>query len=419
MKAMSFRRIGKSVFSVGLALGLLAMGSGAQSQPLCKVTVSPGESIQQAIDAAPSDAVICLAPGRWEENLVITKSLTLRGTGKEPKEVWIVGTKEGHPVMRIESEREIEVQLENLAVAEAKGWKCAVESPQWICPDGLQALGKAKVLIKDMQVSNNRDGLFVRDSAMVSLTNSTVSNNGSGLSVRDSAMVSLSHSQVSNNGDGLFVGDSATVSLSHSQVSNAGWWGLFVGDSATVSLGHSQVSNTRIGLAVGDSATVSLSHSQLSDNGIGVGLRGSAQVSLSHSTVSNNWFIGLAAEIGSATVTLQNSIVSGNGRGLVVGDSTTVRVEGSEISGNEGHGIFLQDKAVAEIWGNRILNNGGYGIVLYWEGCVDADYKADFKFAGQVMGEGNTIPGKEEPDGNKQGDLCPPDYPWPPGFRKP
>jgi len=347
----------------------------AQDQLSCTVTVQPGESIQRAIEQAAEGAVICLAPGRWEENLVITKSLTLRGTGKEPKEVWIVGTKEGHPVMRIESEREIEVQLENLAVAEAKGWKCAVESPQWICPDGLQALGKAKVLIKDMQVSNNRDGLFV--------------------------------------------GDSATVSLSHSQVSNAGWWGLFVGDSATVSLGHSQVSNTGIGLAVGDSATVSLSHSQVSDNGIGVGLRGSAQVSLSHSTVSNNWFIGLAAEIGSATVTLQNSIVSGNGRGLVVGDSTTVRIEGSEISGNEGHGIFLQDKAVAEIWGNRILNNGGYGIVLYWEGCVDADYKADFKFAGQVMGEGNTIPGKEEPDGNKQGDLCPPDYPWPPGFRKP
>ena len=324
----------------------------AQDQLSCTVTVQPGESIQRAIEQAAEGAVICLAPGRWEENLVITKSLTLRGTGKEPKEVWIVGTKEGHPVMRIESEREIEVQLENLAVAEAKGWKCAVESPQWICPDGLQALGKAKVLIKDMQVSNNRDGLFV-------------------------------------------------------------------GDSATVSLGHSQVSNTGIGLAVGDSATVSLSHSQVSDNGIGVGLRGSAQVSLSHSTVSNNWFIGLAAEIGSATVTLQNSIVSGNGRGLVVGDSTTVRIEGSEISGNEGHGIFLQDKAVAEIWGNRILNNGGYGIVLYWEGCVDADYKADFKFAGQVMGEGNTIPGKEEPDGNKQGDLCPPDYPWPPGFRKP
>ncbi len=393
-----------ALFSVVVVAFGLLRGSGesssalAQGQLACTVTVQPEESIQKAIDQAPEGAVICLAPGRWEENLAIQKSLTLRGTGKEPKEVWIVGAKEGHPVVRIESQGEIEVVIENLTAAEAKGSYCATYEPQRICPDGLQVLGKAKVLIKDVQVSDNKEGV--------------------GLRVWGPAQVILSHSQISNNSYGWWVQDSAQVSLSYSQISNNGW-GWWVQDSAQVSLTYSMVSgHERLGFFVVDSATVILSHSQVSDSGIGVVVRYSAQLSLSHSTISNNWFIGLAADIGSATVTLQNSIVSGNGRGLVVGDSTTVRIEGSEISGNEGHGIFLQDKAVAEIWGNRILNNGGYGIVLYWEGCVDADYKADFKFAGQVMGEGNTIPGKEEPDGNKQGDLCPPDYPWPPGFRK-
>ncbi len=388
-------RVSRLMFVVGMALGLLAIGGRAQVQPPCTVTVQPGESVQKAIDQAAEGAVICLAPGRWAENLAIQKSLTLRGTGKEPKEVWIVGAREGHPVVRIESQGEIEVGIENLTAAEAKGLYCAMPE-QWVCPHGLQALGKAKVLIKDVQVSYNNVGLSVWGSAQVSLNHSQISNNGWGWWVQDSAQVSLSYSQISNNGWGWWVQDSAQVSLTHSMVS-----------------GHE-----RLGFFVVDSATVILSHSQVSDSGIGVVVRYSAQLSLSHSTISNNWFIGLAADIGSATVTLQNSIVSGNGRGLAVGDSTTVRIEGSEISGNEGHGIFLQDKAVAEIWGSRILNNGGYGIVLYWEGCVDADYKADFKFAGQVMGEGNTIPGKEEPDGNKQGDLCPPDYPWPPGFRK-
>ena len=270
MKAMSFRRIGKSVFSVGLALGLLAMGSGAQSQPLCKVTVSPGESIQQAIDAAPSDAVICLVAGRWEENLVIGKSLTLRGEGKEPKEVQIVGVKKGHPVIRIESEREIEVVIENLTAAEAKGDRCAVRYPQWICPNGLQALGKAKVIIKDVQVSGNGGaGLDVWGSATVSLTNSTVSNNrGDGLRVGGFARVNLTNSTVSNNEEsGLGVGGLATVSLTGSTVSGNGWYGLRVWGSERVSLTNSTVSgNEDDGLSVGDSATVEIKESIVNDN---------------------------------------------------------------------------------------------------------------------------------------------------------
>lgn len=56
--------------------------------PACSVTISPGSSIQRAIDAAPlvayaSDYVICLEAGEWEENLVITKNLTLLGAGSD------------------------------------------------------------------------------------------------------------------------------------------------------------------------------------------------------------------------------------------------------------------------------------------------------------------------------------------------
>jgi len=339
MSVMSFIRI--RLIVVGLVVALLAMGSWAQGQPPQVIRVPEDIfSIQKAIDMIAKGGTILLAPGIWEENLVIGKSLTLRGEGKEPKEVRIVGVKKGHPVIRIESEGEIEVQLENLTAAEAKGNDRAVRAPQRICPAGLQALGKAKVLIKDVQVSKNRYGLVVLGSAQVSLSNSTVSNNGwHGLKVWGSAQVSLTNSQVSNNRlDGLAVWGSATVSLSHSTVSDNGLSGLAVGDSAQVSLSNSQVSNNRLGLYV----------------------RGSAKV--------------------------------------------TVRE--SEISGNKGNGIFLMWKAVAEIWENRIINNEGYGVAVYWMGCVDY-YDDRFKFAGQVTGGGNTIPGPYEPAGNKGGALCP------------
>jgi hypothetical protein len=56
-------------------------------QPACRVTVKAGDSIQQAIEQAQPGAVICLSTGRWDENLVISDSITLRGEGGGPEEV--------------------------------------------------------------------------------------------------------------------------------------------------------------------------------------------------------------------------------------------------------------------------------------------------------------------------------------------
>ncbi len=59
---------------------LFVAGLGALAQP-CTITVQPGESIQEAIDAAPEGATLCLAEGVWEEHITIEKSLTLCGAG--------------------------------------------------------------------------------------------------------------------------------------------------------------------------------------------------------------------------------------------------------------------------------------------------------------------------------------------------
>jgi nitrous oxidase accessory protein len=64
-----------------------------------EVVVRPGESLQTAIDAAPAGAVIVLSEGRWEENVKIEKSLTLRGTGADV--TVISGVEEGYPVVWI------------------------------------------------------------------------------------------------------------------------------------------------------------------------------------------------------------------------------------------------------------------------------------------------------------------------------
>jgi len=180
----------------------------------CTVTVRPGESLQAAIDAAEEGAVLCLSPGTYEENLTIAKGLTLRGLGADPQAVRIVGVEWVKPVIRIESDSEIEVKVEKLTVAEA-GY-------------GIVALGRVKVVLIASAVSGYMGaGIILSGSARVSLTYSEVSRCKVtsfpcvGLVLFDSAQATLTNSQVSDNGDdGLVIGDSAHVLVRDSRFLN-------------------------------------------------------------------------------------------------------------------------------------------------------------------------------------------------------
>jgi nitrous oxidase accessory protein NosD len=69
-----------------LALACLAAGlataAPASSQPNQSPLVMPGQSIQAAIDNAPSGATIRVHAGSYRQNLLITKPLTLVGVGR-------------------------------------------------------------------------------------------------------------------------------------------------------------------------------------------------------------------------------------------------------------------------------------------------------------------------------------------------
>ena len=154
-RALKLFGLGTALVLVLAAVGLIS-GAESLAAQSCTVTVSPGESVQQAIESAPSGAVICLGEGTWEENLVIVgKSLTIRGAGAG--KTVIRSAKESWPVVWIEGD-EIEVVLEGVTITGAFGFRSGP-------PIGLEATGSARVSLTNSRVSGNGwSGLWVGDS---------------------------------------------------------------------------------------------------------------------------------------------------------------------------------------------------------------------------------------------------------------
>jgi parallel beta-helix repeat protein len=72
-----------SALCAAVLIGLVFTGVGrATPNPTCTVQVLAGQSIQAAIDRAPSGATVCVGPGTYQENLLIAKDgITLTGAG--------------------------------------------------------------------------------------------------------------------------------------------------------------------------------------------------------------------------------------------------------------------------------------------------------------------------------------------------
>lgn len=278
---------------MAFAVVVLFLSLEALADQACNVIVREGMSIQAAIALAPEGGVVCLQEGVWRENIVIVKSLTLRGAGASGQTT-ISGAFGGSaPVIRVEGDQETEVTIEGVAVS----WG----------PIGIAVVG----------------------SAQVTIANSAVRFCGWGIAIAGSAQATIMNSSVTGcQGYGIYITDSARATIHATEVeSNEGLLAVYVDASAAASLTASMISGNRYkGVVVGNKAHMDIRDTLIENNGSdGVTIGGSARVTIIGSTVvGNKW------------------------RGIAIGDSAHVTLSGNRVAANAMYGVFLYERPCAD-----------------------------------------------------------------------
>ncbi len=241
---------------VSLMLVMLIVGAflafGEQS-PSCMITVSPNESIQAAINAAPVGAVICLGSGTWNENIKITKSLTLRGANQNKTVIRPNPGKLGAPVIWITSPQgstqTAAVTLEDLTVGTA-----STTYPGDKCPYGILIQGSVQVGIVNSLIGPNKTGVGVTDSAQVRIAQSTISQSSqAGIELKGDAYAEIVDSTVSHNHGvaGIILHGSCRAVITGTNVKNNDPIGIYLQDASHATISNSTISdNSKNGIVL-------------------------------------------------------------------------------------------------------------------------------------------------------------------------
>jgi parallel beta-helix repeat protein len=340
------------------------------------ITVCPSgcsySSVQAAIDAASPGDTIEIRAGTYQENITITKSLTLTGAGRDVTS--IQGKEPGKPVVTITGDQEISVTVQGLTIAEAKA-----ATPRSWREHGFRISGKVRLVVRGCRVSDNpHSGLWVVGTDVGALEVSDCLITGNAVAAIGNSnpnfVVSGGNNELRDNGVDLcgFVPPSMRTPL----VPETGWTLVQVPrDYATVQEAIDAVapggtvavaSGTYVGgLTIGKSLTLRGAGQELTtlrprpNKGPVVGVLAGAEVKIEGFTITGSVWVGLWA---SGDVTLQSCVISGNGLGGATFEGGRASISSCTITGNTNEGVRVGESAHAEIVNNQITDNKGeYG----------------------------------------------------------
>lgn len=205
--------------------------------------------------------------------------------------------------------------------------------------------------------------------------------------------------------------------IAHSiSISNTGGGFQFLGN-VTALLSRVKLNNSEQGIWI-SGGSLSVEESIIESNGLGISVL-EGRLKVTQSLLARNFVaieIGGGFEGGEVLELVENAII-GNTGGLymALGPSRSLQEELRAANQPE------LGPAVVQMRSNEIVGNSRYGIALLE--CLKgelATHLLALYIASMLINQSHIafMEQSNKIEGNGEADLCPPDYPWPPGFRK-
>jgi len=301
-----------SVFLAVVALGGKALG--AQDCPC--IWIGPEDSIQAAIDAAPPGSTLCLPEGTWRENLVITKSLTLRGEGPDRTVIRPDDRAEIPPLGPVISVRPwwrrppVSVVISGVTLIGSV--------PRWGTTSnaGLEAMGGTHVVIDNCHILDALNGVHLQDNSQAMLTGVTILGKegqvrGVGIALWGRSQAMIEHSRMARLDDGIVAN-----SMSQATVHN------------------STIEHTRFGVRLQEDAQAIITWTRFADSDDGVVLTGRSRAVIANCTMVRN------------------------GAGIAMMEHASAVIRDNVITGSRFYGVFLTVH-VPLVWFEGLLVGAG------------------------------------------------------------
>jgi hypothetical protein len=367
-------------------------------------------SIQQAIEAAQPGDIIKVEAGVYPENLVIPKDLSLRGIG--PAQTVVKALDPNKPILYVPGDSRVRVSIYGMAFVgiprpRSSSPLCSGPEHYGQCSVGIEVGGEAALTLEWVRIEDIQGGIWGYDGSTARISSTEIRNPGwYGLLLEGSADFTIVDSVINN-----------TISEPGSDYTPERYGVLMRGDAHLSMVGTSITSNyNSVSIKLEGRAQATLKFVNIAGNRKGISLHDDARATILSSAIMEHPDGGIYAQ-DRAQFVLNYSLLALNGLG---GSAAAVRVVNeskASISKTNfilnGAGIAAADSAQLILNYSRLLKNL-WGVLLYVSPCfIDAPRQTKVT----ILGRDNEIPDQNQEDGNSLA-LCPPDYPWPPGFRK-
>jgi nitrous oxidase accessory protein len=331
---MSLKKLNFSIFLVMISF----LGSAEASI----ISVSPGHSIQAAINAADQEDVIEVQSGTYYENLNVFKPLVLRGAGHP-----IINAADSGSGITLHSDGAV---IEGFIIVNSSASKPGIN---------ISSSSQGNVIKNNTITRNRGNGIDIWASKNNSIFGNILGNNkGNGLSLWS---VEKNHIMknfiISNNGSGIFGG------CSNSSI-----------------IGNLICKNNGSGIVLLNSFNNNISMNQANDNkGAGIMLIFGSNNSIADNTANNNGNSAISLLFSWKNKLLSNT-ADGNLEGIYLGNSS----EDNIVTGNEiGHnrlGVHLGSSNNNSICQNYLNRNDYFAFddgINQWDSGKKGNYYSD------------------------------------------